>query len=161
MATKVVAGELYQSITGQLFEIGRQLRQKSGYPYDPLQLKHLLQLAIEGQFHSSGWELYLAPAQQNGGRIKGFDLEKHLEETKLINRCLSLGDLMVKGWLANPTTYPEEFKAKVVSLWKSKRTSGDYTLVAYLCWGGDRVVVLWRWLGFDWDGTSPALLASS
>lgn len=53
MATQkkvVVAGELYESITGQLFEIGRQLRQPSGYPFDPEMLKAHLQDAIEGRF---------------------------------------------------------------------------------------------------------------
>ncbi len=43
-----VAGELYESITGQLFEIGRQLRQPNGYPFDPQLLKVALQNAIEG-----------------------------------------------------------------------------------------------------------------
>jgi hypothetical protein len=51
MATKtVVAGELYESITGQLFEIGRQLRQPSGYPFNPHLLKLHLQNAVEGKF---------------------------------------------------------------------------------------------------------------
>ena len=50
MAVKV-AGEKYESITGQLFEIGRQLRQPNGYPFDPMQLKDFLQLAIEGKFN--------------------------------------------------------------------------------------------------------------
>lgn len=50
MAIKV-AGELYESITGQLFEIGRQLRQPIGYPFDPDGLKNFLQLAIEGKFN--------------------------------------------------------------------------------------------------------------
>ena len=36
---KKVEGELYESITGQLFEIGRQLRQKGGYPFNPEELK--------------------------------------------------------------------------------------------------------------------------
>ncbi len=49
MAIKV-AGELYESITGQLFEIGRQLRQPNGYPYNPEHLKVALQNAIEGKF---------------------------------------------------------------------------------------------------------------
>ncbi len=47
---KKVAGELYESITGQLFEIGRQLRQSNGYPYDPEKLKKHLQDGIEGKF---------------------------------------------------------------------------------------------------------------
>ena len=45
-----VAGEQYESITGQLFEIARQLRQKSGYPHDPETLKLFLQRAVEGRF---------------------------------------------------------------------------------------------------------------
>ena len=48
---KNVEGTLYESITGQLFEIGRQLRQPKGYPYNPEQLKLHLQTAIEGRFH--------------------------------------------------------------------------------------------------------------
>lgn len=51
MATKpIVAGDLYESITGQLFELGRQLRQLSGYPFNPHLLKLHLQNAIEGKF---------------------------------------------------------------------------------------------------------------
>ncbi len=49
MATKV-AGEMFESLIGQLFEIGRQLRQPNGYPFNPEQLKRHLQAAIEGQF---------------------------------------------------------------------------------------------------------------
>ncbi len=49
MATKV-AGELYESITGQLFEIGRQLRQTNGYPFDPEDLRNHLRAAVEGNF---------------------------------------------------------------------------------------------------------------
>jgi hypothetical protein len=49
MAHKVT-GELYESITGQLFEIGRQLRQPRGYPFDPHKLKRALQSVVEGGF---------------------------------------------------------------------------------------------------------------
>lgn len=49
MAVKV-GGELYKSITGQLFEIARQLRQPNGYPFDPESLQKHLQAAIEGRF---------------------------------------------------------------------------------------------------------------
>lgn len=107
------------------------------------------------------FEFYLHEKQKNGGWIKGFDLENHLEETKLIDRCLSLDDELVKGWLANPSSYPEEFKGKAVFLWKSKRSSGDSRRVAFLYWRDDRVIVYWRWLGRWWSGDYPALLASS
>lgn len=49
MATQV-AGDLYESITGQLFEIGRQLRQPNGYPFNAEALKTHLQDAVEGNF---------------------------------------------------------------------------------------------------------------
>lgn len=45
-----VEGKLYESITGQLFEIGRQLRQRGGYPFDPKELQKYLQNAVEGKF---------------------------------------------------------------------------------------------------------------
>ena len=45
-----VAGDLYESITAKIFEIGRQLRQKNGYPFNPHQLNLHLQNAIEGKF---------------------------------------------------------------------------------------------------------------
>ena len=48
MAPIRVAGELYVNIDGQMREIKRQLRQKEGYPYDPMQLVEHLQAAIEG-----------------------------------------------------------------------------------------------------------------
>ncbi len=52
MAEKV-AGEMYETITGQLFEIGRQLRQRKGYPFNPEDLKNHLQAGIEGKFVST------------------------------------------------------------------------------------------------------------
>src|SRR3989344_524627 len=96
--------------------------------------------------------LYLAPAQKISGWVIGFDLEKHLQETKLINRCFSLGDEVVKGWLANPATYPEEYKRKVVFLWKSKWTSDGNADVAFLYWIDGRVLVGRHWLGNRWGG---------
>ncbi|OGI91788.1 MAG: hypothetical protein A2843_00935 [Candidatus Wildermuthbacteria bacterium RIFCSPHIGHO2_01_FULL_48_27b] len=110
---------------------------------------------------SSGFELYLTPRQKNGGSVTGFDLEKHLQRSMRFDRCFSLDDEVVKGWLANPATYPEEFKKRMVFLWKSKWTSGDITDVAYLYWDDGRVIVRWRWLEYGWGGRSPVLLASS
>lgn len=49
MAEKVT-GRLYESLTGELFEIGRQLRQKNGYPFNPESLKKHLQDAVRGRF---------------------------------------------------------------------------------------------------------------
>lgn len=62
-----VAGELYYDIDGQLAEIKRQLRQTTGYPYDPVKLKVALQDAIEGRFvDSARSEVFqAAPAKPN------------------------------------------------------------------------------------------------
>lgn len=49
MATKV-AGDLYTDLDGQMLEIKRQLRQKEGYPFNPMLLVDHLQAAIEGNF---------------------------------------------------------------------------------------------------------------
>ena len=51
-----VAGEQYYDLDGQLAEIKRQLRQPSGYPFDPNQLKVALQDAIDS--HRSEVRLY-------------------------------------------------------------------------------------------------------
>ena len=109
----------------------------------------------------ASYELYLAPGQQNGGVMTGFGLEKHLRETGRFDRAYSLEDQIVKGWLANPASYPEEFKGKLIFLWKSQRDSGSNRGVACLCWGGRQVVVDWYWLGIRWSWLNPALLASS
>jgi hypothetical protein len=47
---KIVTGEQYFELDGQLSEIKRQLRQPSGYPFDPEMLKWHLQAAIEGRY---------------------------------------------------------------------------------------------------------------
>lgn len=59
-----VAGDLYESITGQIFEIGRQLRQPNGYPFDPVLLKKYLQGAIEGCFQISTAENEVKPVAE-------------------------------------------------------------------------------------------------
>ncbi len=53
MATPFAAGEELQlafDLEAQLHEIGRQIHQKVGYPFDPNQLRIHLQRAIEGKF---------------------------------------------------------------------------------------------------------------
>jgi len=74
-----VAGEQYESITGQLFEIGRQLRQRGGYPFDPEKLQKHLQKAIEGKFNAApeakrGEQLIKASDQE--GKEIIYDLEQ-------------------------------------------------------------------------------------
>lgn len=107
------------------------------------------------------FELYLHSKQQEeGGWIEGSELNRHLTETGLIDRCMSLEDEAVKGWIANPSTYPEEYKSKSIFLWKSRRGTGRDRSVACLVWRGGRVFVRWGWLERRWRGYYPVLLAS-
>lgn len=75
-----VEGKLYKSITGQLFELGRQLRQKSGYPFNPAKLHEHLQDAIEGKFDFR-WQIDedgVIHISVTGLGLSGFEMKKHL-----------------------------------------------------------------------------------
>ena len=108
-----------------------------------------------------GVELFRHEKQKNGGWIKGFELDKYLNEEGLIDRCFSVDDEIVKNWIKHPETYPEELKKVYPFLWKSQLASGDDRSVAYLVWDGGRVFVSWYWLENAWSGFNPVLLASS
>jgi hypothetical protein len=117
-------------------------------------------IVVSGRQLPKKMELHLHPKQKNGGFIRGFDLEAHLKETGLLERCFSLEDELVKNWIANPASYPEEFKRKAIFLWGSWRDSGVDRFVAYLIWVDGEVLVRWSWLDRAWGGINPALLAS-
>lgn len=81
MAQKV-EGKLYESITGQLFELGRQLRQKNGYPFDPNELQGCLQDIIEGKFKDNFWRVEedgTVRLKLTGIGLTGLEWEKRLE----------------------------------------------------------------------------------
>ena len=69
MAPIRVAGELYVNIDGQMREIKRQLRQKEGYPYDPMQLVEHLQAAIEGNLVDRHGQPFKKASGQGPSRI--------------------------------------------------------------------------------------------
>lgn len=48
-----ITGDLYVKLDGKLAEIKRQMRQSSGYPFDPEKLNKFLQRAVEGKFEDS------------------------------------------------------------------------------------------------------------
>ncbi|TAL49346.1 hypothetical protein EPN83_01190 [Patescibacteria group bacterium] len=73
------------------------------------------QTLTETEPKTTGIKLYFHPKQKEGGLIKGYDLEKHLRETGIINRCLSLKDEEVKGWLANPTPTRKSSRVRTFS----------------------------------------------
>ena len=109
------------------------------------------------------FELYLVPGQ-DAGRMSGFDIAKHLEETGLINRAFSLEDDLIKGWIADPATYPEELKTKAVFLWKSQQHPSyphNKDNVFSLHWyGGPNVVRGNHFLRNNLSSECPALLKS-
>ncbi|OGE82859.1 MAG: hypothetical protein A2846_01270 [Candidatus Doudnabacteria bacterium RIFCSPHIGHO2_01_FULL_49_9] len=104
------------------------------------------------------FELYLYYKQRGAGGTGGHDIERHLDELPdIAKRAYSLEDKVVKDWLADPTTYPEELKGKNIFLWGSKRID-QFSRIEYLAWSGIRLVVLLRWIGDKWGDSDFALL---
>lgn len=103
MAGKV-AGELYESITGQLFEIGRQLRQPNGYSFNLEMLKRHLQNAIEGRFIFGEPKFFstkpFIPAEFIG---KGWTIEEQ-DERSLALTEISLESLCLEMYLKDGET---------------------------------------------------------
>jgi hypothetical protein len=107
-----VAGDLYVDIDGQMWEIKRQLRQKSGYPYNPMKLVEHLQAAIEGNFVNHNGKPFLKevaidrtrpfdPVQFFGqGWIQGWTIEEEDENSLSLNQ-VDLANVQLKHML-NP-----------------------------------------------------------
>lgn len=104
--------------------------------------------------------LYLSDKQQHGWLMRGSAIEADLKETGLINRCISLENEQVKRWIADPSTYPEEYKGKYVYLWKSAQGQGDRREVPYL-WNADKVNVGWQRICEAWPEEFFALIEVS
>ena len=109
---------------------------------------------------SSSLRLYLTPSQVRGEHIIGLHVGSHLKEMKLFERTFSPEDEVIKGWIANPSTYPNKFKEKSVFLWNSERYSGGDCWFAFLVWKDDHVSVDWRRHGDSWGADDPILLTS-
>jgi hypothetical protein len=117
---------------------------------------NLLQSVID----DPGYVLYLAPDQKNGGTMTGFEVVRDLIANNLVSRFQSLESPLVKSWLENPVTYPEEFKGRAIFIWGSQRIYGGRPSVAYLIWDDIRVVADWYRLEGVWRDNDPALLKS-
>ena len=130
MASKV-AGELYESITGQLFEVGRQLRQPNGYPFNPNQLKQALQKVIEGKFDGTSTATQSKPVEHGVLKAHGSatvgPLKKKFDPKEFFqNRTgLYLWDSFSNRILPNTTVQKPTGKVKL--------TSFDLTRNAYDC----------------------------
>ncbi|MFZ2048987.1 MAG: hypothetical protein WAV25_01655 [Minisyncoccia bacterium] len=92
--------------------------------------------------------------------IRGFAVQKHLVDTGLIDKCLSMEDASV--WIENPHLYPEEFRRKKVFLWKSTDLSSDgLHIVPCLEWFGGQITVTNVWLGDIWCDTRLAAVMAA
>jgi len=100
--------------------------------------------------------LHLDPGQQNGKCVNGNELRKKLKNQPVLNA-------IVLDWLlAHPEFIPEEWKGKYVFFWGTTyRDSGGDLYVRYLYWSDG----VWRWncfwLGSNWRGNDPAVVAAS
>ena len=171
MANIMVAGDLYESITGQLFEIGRQLRQPNGYPFDPLQLKVHLQAGIEGRFSivtgsfkrdmsKEGWILLENQPRRISSAIDGISFLKEGESSingeEMVRRARVELDANYSQedaeWLLdNQDKIPAELRNfYLVFPATTWRGSDGRRGVPVLGWGGGRWVLGFRWLGRGW-----------
>jgi hypothetical protein len=171
MAHQSVAGELYESITGQLFEIGRQLRQPNGYPFDPLQLKVHLQAAIEGRFgvvsgnfrfdkRKDGWTLLENAPRRISSVIDGIPFlkegEDYINGEEMICRARELnvnyGQEDAEWLLNDQEKIPAELRNFILVFTATVlRRPDGYRHVPCLYWGGLRWDLDFGWLGLDWD----------
>ena len=108
------------------------------------------------------YELYLSGLQQREGeQVRYEELDRSLKATGNLKRCLSVDDPMVREWIKNPSTYPEELKKKAVFLWGSQRPSRDGRNVAFLRWHRDTVMVSWSRRYRQFSIHNPVLLRVS
>ena len=163
-----VAGELYESITGQLFEIGRQLRQPNGYPFDPVRLKGFLQLAVEGKF--DGIEVPpIKPRLQLLEKVGTADVsgaDKVVSTWQVDNHSESKVRI---AWLGG--NFKQHFYGKVeeniaesqLKVYRLRKSSRDPAIVAEL--GGEEIVEttlhhMWELLTRQGQGEDGTLLTN-
>lgn len=174
MANIMVAGDLYESITGQLFEIGRQLRQPNGYPFDPLQLKVHLQAGIEGRFgvitdffkrdmRKEGWILLDNAPRRLSSAVSGVSFlkedESSIDGEEMVHRArveldANYGQEDAEWLLDNQDKIPAELRnfypVFPATIW---RDSGGRRSVPSLHWRGDGWVLYFFWLDSDWSSS--------
>ncbi|MFZ2522071.1 MAG: hypothetical protein WAX44_00405 [Minisyncoccia bacterium] len=113
------------------------------------------------------YELYYHERQCNNSWVNGEDLEKYLRKEKPEVFQSSLDSELVKGWIAHPETYPEEFRKIHPCLWGSAHhkklvyPSGTYRFVYCLSWSvGGEVVVKGRFVNEPFYHDCPALVVT-
>jgi len=97
--------------------------------------------------------------QQTGDRvIRGYELRKELDNSKLVLLNANLLDYL----LERPELIPDAWKGKMVFFWGTvhRRSDGDLN-VRYLDWYGGRWDWYYDWLGYGWYSDSPAAVLAS
>lgn len=171
-----VAGDLYHDLDGQLNEIKRQLRQNSGYPFDPMALKRHLQKAVEGKFDGvapafvydkakDGWTL-IENTPRRITSVRDLELvpflkkgESYVNGEEMVRRArvefdANYGQEDAEYVLEHEAEIPEEFRSYYLvfsgTVWQDSHGDRD---VQYLHWRGRRWYLYWRLLGNDWDSS--------
>ena len=174
MAKQIVAGELYEGLTGQIFEIGRQLRQPNGYPFDPIKLKRHLQDAIEGKFDGVSTPVFVNDKTKNGWTllentprritsVSGLEFisflkqkENSINGEEMIRRArveldANYGQEDAEWLLKHQDKIPAEFrKYNIVFTGTIWQLGVGRCLVSYLGWGGEGWSLHFYWLGSAW-----------
>lgn len=88
MAKFIVTGDQHFGITGQMLEIQRQIRLKSGSPIDPELAIYALQEIIEGKFSDR-----VVSIKKNIGDIRNFTDGKSLELPVKIWKTITIGGM--------------------------------------------------------------------
>ena len=168
-----VAGDLYHDLDGQLHEIKRQLRQLSGYPFDPEDLRRHLKSAIEGKFDAvsapifvhdktkDGWKL-LENVSRRLTSVRDLELvsflmgnESSVNGEEVVRRArildVNYSQEDAEWLLANQNEIPVEFRKYYLvftgTVWQD---SISYRNVSCLGWYGRRWCLLFSWLDDDW-----------
>jgi len=166
MATMFVAGEELQlafDLEAQLHEIGRQIHQKSGYPFDARALRTHLQQAIEGAFAPSkfGKLEYVQPVEK-GKVLGGHDFVK--ESRRLANEAKveTLGDEAYDFYKKKENQHllpGKETGINVVVFVEAQVASGGSRSVRYLCRDGAGWDEDYIWLGYDFGDSCAAAVS--
>ena len=96
--------------------------------------------------------------------MKLYEIERHLKETNLMNRAFSLDDELIKNWIANPSTFPQELYGMGIYLWASRKVIQDDNRVAEIFIddpgykSGKWIKVGWAFMNADCFSLNPSLL---
>lgn len=145
---------------GTIIYVDRSL--KPSYPDWVKEVIHPeLECTGPAEFDLSKVEQYLYGNQKMCGYETGNAIYAHLKESKLLESCFNLQDLLAIQ-ATGVEVFRTHFEGKAVFAWKSvARHRYAYLGVPYLCESDDRVTLRWLWLDYHWRDYRPALRSVS